>query len=117
MFAVSQIIERNLHRHPGIGSVLWINPEEDDAWRTLERHCSSLKLFTQDFARYTYLKETGAEVEFAAFPIPESGKYDWIIVNLPRQKALLAMMLDCTAALLANNGVLWLAGENKSVMK
>lgn len=117
MFAVSQIIERNLHRHPGGGSVLWINPEEDDAWRTLESHCSSLRLFTQDFARYTYLKQSGAEVEFAAFPTLEKDKYDWVIINLPRQKALLAMMLECTTALLANNGVLWLAGENKAGIK
>ena len=117
MFAVSQIIARNLHRRPGGGSVLWINPEKDDGWRALESSCLSVKLFTQDFTRYTYLQQTGAEVEFAAFPSLDEDKFDWIIVNLPRQKALLAMMLECTSALLANDGVLWLAGENKAGIK
>lgn len=117
MYAVSQIIERNLHRRPEDGSVLWINPEEDDGWRTLQNTCSSLKLFTQDFARYTYLKQTGAAVEFGAFPSPGEDKYDWIIINLPRQKALLTMMLECTTALLATHGVLWLAGENRAGIK
>ncbi|MDX2479279.1 MAG: methyltransferase, partial [Desulfuromusa sp.] len=34
-----------------------------------------------------------------------------------RQKALLNMMLDCAATLLAKDGVLWLAGENKAGIK
>lgn len=117
MFAVSQIIERNLHQRQPSGSILWINPEEDDSWRALESTDSSLKLFSQDFAKYAYLHQMGAPVEFAAFPQAGEDKYDWIIINLPRQKALLAMVLDCAAALLANDGVLWLAGENKAGIK
>ena len=117
MFAVSQILERNLHRRQSGGSVLWINPERDDSWRALENTCSSVKLFSQDFASFTYLQQSGADVEFAAFPQVSEDKYDWIIVNLPRQKALLLMLLDCAAALLANDGVLWLAGENKAGIK
>jgi 16S rRNA (guanine1207-N2)-methyltransferase len=38
-------------------------------------------------------------------------------MNLPRQKALLAMLLDCAASLLAGGGVLWLAGENRAGIK
>lgn len=117
MFAVSQIIERNLHRHQSGGSVLWINPEQDDSWRALKNNCSSLKLFSQDFASYNYLQQTGAEVEFGAFPQPREDKYDWIIVNLPRQKALLILLLACAASLLSDDGVLWLAGENKAGIK
>ena len=117
MFAVSQIIEKNLHRRKPGGSVLWINPEMDDGWQSVNANCTSLKLFSQDFARYTFLHQAGASIEFAAFPHLSDKKYDWIIVNLHRQKALLGMMLDCAASLLAKDGVLWLAGENKAGIK
>ena len=80
-------------------------------------HCTSLKLFSQDYGSYSFLKSTGANIEFSGFPQTDKQKYDWIIVNLPRQKALLAMMLDCAAALLAKDGVLWLAGENRAGIK
>jgi 16S rRNA (guanine1207-N2)-methyltransferase len=117
MHAVSQIIERNLHRQAFRGSTLWINPEKDACWLSAQSNCTSLKLFSQDFGTCTCLKQTGADVEFAAFPQAEEEKYHWIIVNLPRQKALLRMMLDCAAGLLADGGVLWLAGENKAGIK
>jgi len=117
VFAVSQIIERNLNRRQIGGSVLWINPEKDDCWRSVKANCTSLKLFSQDYGCYSFLRQAGANIEFSAFPEPGLGKYDWIIVNLPRQKALLAMLLDCACALLADHGVLWLAGENKAGIK
>ena len=117
MFAVSQIIERNLQRRKAGGSVLWINPEKDDCWRGLKPGCESLKLLSQDYACFDFLQQAGANIEFAAFPETDEEKYDWIIVNLPRQKALLNMMLSCAAKLLAKDGVLWLAGENKAGIK
>jgi 16S rRNA (guanine1207-N2)-methyltransferase len=117
VFAVSQIIERNLHRRKSGGSVLWINPERDDCWRAVKPVCSSLKLFSQDYGNYVFLQQAGADIEFAAIPRTDEDKYDWVIVNLPRQKALLNMMLDCAATLLAKDGVLWLAGENKAGIK
>lgn len=117
MFSVSQIIVKNLHRRQTGGSVLWINPEKDDGWRAVVSACSSLKLFSQEYGYFTYLRDAGANAEFAAFPHADTGSYDWIIINLPRQKALLNMMLDCAASLLAKDGVIWLAGENKSGIK
>ncbi len=117
VYVVSQIIERNLHRPELRGAGLWINPEKDISWRKANPNCMSLKLFSQDFGSYTFLQQTGADVEFAAFPQVNEVKYDWIMLNLPRQKALLGMLLDCAAALLANDGVLWLAGENKAGIK
>jgi len=116
VFAVSQIIDRNLHRIEAGGSVLWINPETDDCWQAVKPRCSSLKLFSQDRGCYTSLQRAGANIEFSAFP-GSSVKYERIIINLPRQKALLAMLLDCAAGLLAKSGVLWLAGENKAGIK
>ena len=116
MFPVSQIIARNLGRSKPAGSALWINPEKDDCWLAVQPACSSLKLFSQDFSSYAFLRHTGADIDFAAFP-GQDERHDWIIMNLPRQKALLGMMLDCASRLLAPGGVLWLAGENKAGIK
>jgi len=117
MHSVSQIIERNLHRRKACGSGLWINPEKDDCWHRAKANCPSLKLFSQDYGTYTFLQESGADIEFSAFPHTSDAQYQWVILNLPRQKALLRMMLECAAALLAKDGVLWLAGENKAGIK
>lgn len=117
MHIVSQIIEKNLHRRETCVSGLWINPEKDDLWRKVKTNCASLKLACQEFGAYRFHQQTGAEVEFSAFPEINKDKYKWIILNLPRQKALLRMMLHCAASLLAEDGVLWLAGENKAGIK
>ncbi len=117
MFAVSEIIGKNLDQHRTGGSALWINPEKDDCWQSLRTRCDSLKLFSQDYGAFTFLQQTGADGDFSAFPQAGKQKYDWVIINLPRQKALLTMMLECAASLLAENGVLWLAGENKAGIK
>ena len=117
MHIVSQIIEKNLHRREACVSGLWINPEKDELWRKAQANCASLKLICQDFGAYRYHQQTGADLEFCAFPEAREEKYKWIILNLPRQKALLGMMLDCAASLLAEDGVLWLAGENKAGIK
>lgn len=117
MHTVSQIIEKNLHRREACVSGLWINPEKDDLWRKAKTNCASLKLVCQEFGAYRFHQQTGANVEFCAFPKAGEEKYKWIILNLPRQKALLSMLLDCAASLLAEDGVLWLAGENKAGIK
>jgi len=117
MHAVSQMIERNLHRRGTCACALWINPEKDDCWQQVKTSCSSLKLFSQDYGSFAFLQEVGADTEFAAFPQISDEKYEWIIVNLPRQKALLGMLLDCAASLLSEDGVLWLAGENQAGIK
>ena len=117
MHIVSQIIEKNLHRRTACVSGLWINPEKDDLWRKAKTNCISLKLICQEFGAYRYHQQSGADVEFCAFPEAGEDKYKWIILRLPRQKALLGMMLDCAAGLLAEDGVLWLAGENKAGIK
>ena len=117
MHAVSQIIDRNLQRVKSCDSALWINPEADSNWPGALVNCRTLQLFNQNFGAHRHLQEAGAEVEFAAFPRQPTKKYDWIIVNLPRQKALLSMMLDCVSALLSETGVLWLAGENRAGIK
>ena len=98
-------------------SGLWINPEKDELWRKAKTKCASLKLICQEFGAYRFHQQTGADVGFCAFPEVVEEKYKWIILNLPRQKDLLRMMLDCATGLLAEDGVLWLAGENKAGIK
>jgi 16S rRNA (guanine1207-N2)-methyltransferase len=117
MHAVSQIIERNLHRREVCETGLWINPERDDSRLLAQKNCASLKLFSQDFGSYSFLRHASADIEFGTFPHARGGKYDWIIMNLPRQKELLKMLLECAAGLLENDGKLWLAGENKAGIK
>lgn len=117
MHVVSQIIERNLNRRPAVGKALWINPEKDQCWQAVDTLCARLTLFTQDFGTCAYLQQTGADAQFSAFPAATPANYDWIIINLPRQKALLKMLIDCVAGLLADDGVIWLAGENKAGIK
>ena len=117
MHPVSQVIERNLPRHEAGDSGLWINPEKDGCWQQAADACSSFKLFCQDHGCFRYLQGSGANVGFGAFPDTDNGNYQWVILNLPRQKALLGMLLDCAATLLNANGTLWLAGENRAGIK
>ncbi len=117
MHVVSQIIERNLRRCSAVGTGLWINPANDTTWRTAELHCPGLRLFCQDFSGHLFHRGAGANVQFSAFPKASSKDCDWIILNLPRQKKLLRMLLDCAVDLLAKDGVLWLAGENRAGIK
>lgn len=117
MNAISQIIERNLYRQKPVATALWINPGKDETWRAARKTCAALKLSSQDFSAFNYLQKMGADIEFSAFPESGSSLFDWIILTLPRQKAALRMLLDCAASLLSDNGVLWLAGENKAGIK
>jgi len=117
MHIVGQIIEKNLQRREPCASGLWINPDRNDNWHMPGERCTSLKLSSQDYANYSFLKQAGADIEFSAFPEPVKGAYQWLILNLPRQKALLDMMLDSASSLLSDGGVLWLAGENKAGIK
>jgi 16S rRNA (guanine1207-N2)-methyltransferase len=117
MQAISQIVERNLHRQNPVAEALWINPGKDEGWRIAKQKCRTLTLSSQDFGVFSYLKQMGANIEFSAFPKPGQVPYDWIILSLPRQKAALRMLLDCAASLLSTDGVLWLAGENKAGIK
>ena len=117
MHSISQIIERNFHRHPQCNNGLWINPEQDLSWRKAAKSCTSLTVLCQDHGAFRFHQQAGADIQFAAYPVEENITYQWIILNLPRQKALLRMLLDCAAALLADDGVLWLAGENKAGIK
>jgi len=111
-----QIICKNFARREHVAAGLWINPEPDSSWREVAGHCDKLNLFCQDYGGFSLHQQSGAQVTFGAFPERQQ-TFDWIILSLPRQKALLQMLLDCTKGLLAAGGTLWLAGENKAGIK
>ena len=122
MHITSQIIDRNIHRLARCDRGLWINPGKDAGWRAAANSCATLSLSCQEYGTFVFHRQTGADVEFAAFPGEETPTcpkqtYAWIILNLPRQKALLRMLLDCAACLLADDGILWLVGENRAGIK
>jgi len=122
MHPTSQIIKRNLFRHTACATGLWINPEKDLSWQQATHSCTSLKLFCQQHGTFLFHQQAGADALFAAFP--GEGKqarprqvYNWIIINLPRQKTLLHMLLDAASSLLNDAGIIWLAGENRAGIK
>lgn len=111
-----QIICKNLAHRERVATGLWINSDQDSSWREASTHCKALKLFCQDHGAYSYHQQSGANVAFGAFPDAQQ-TFDWIILTLPRQKALLQMLLDCAKGLLEKGGTLWLVGENKAGIK
>jgi 16S rRNA (guanine1207-N2)-methyltransferase len=113
----SQIISKNLDGCSVVGKGLWINPGQDSAWHEAATYCQQLTLFCQDRGAFVFHQNPGVDVHFGAFPDADNAPYDWIIISLPRQKALLQMLLECAAAMLADDGTLWLAGENKAGIK
>lgn len=117
MHSINQIMQRNFHRRSACTCGLWINPQKDTVWREAAKLCTSLELLCQDYGAFLFHQQAGANTQFSAFPAQGKSNYQWIILSLPRQKALLRMLLDCAAGLLADDGVLWLAGENKAGIK
>ena len=117
MLQLSQIIEKNLDRHRRCETGLWINPEKDSVWLKARDSCALLRLICQDFGAFEFHQQAGADVEFATIPDQAKQACQWIILNLPRQKALLGMLLEYAASRLAEDGVVWLAGENKAGIK
>ena len=111
MHSTSQIIDRNLHRRAQCDTGMWINPEKDAGWCKAANSCTSLKIFCQEYGAFIFHQRARADVQFAAFPGAKKEVYDWIILNVPRQKAMLPMLLDCAASLLADDGGLWLSWD------
>lgn len=112
-----QIIVRNLLRKPAGQRALWINPGRDTGWQTAVAAGLELAFLCQEFGPYRFQRQASADAAFADFPDKSRAPQPWVILNLPRQKALLEMMLDSAASTLRADGVLWLAGENRAGIK
>ena len=111
MEGASQVI---LHNEPRLAgdSLLVIDPLRDTLAGQLQRDGREVHLSTQDFAAYRWLEAAGLKATFEA--VPEAGdEAETIVVNLPREKDRLVMLLHALASGMARTARLWLVGENR----
>jgi len=111
----SQLVLRCEARLPP-GPVLLVNPPRDNLFRQLQTDQRQVRISTQDFGDYDWLSVNGASVSFDV--LPESDKHcQTVILNLPREKDRLVMMLHAISAWMPEDARLWLVGENKAGIK
>ena len=111
----SQVILRNESRL-GPGELLLINPPRDALCQQLQAGGHSVRVSTQDQGDFRWLSGSGVNASFELLPEPitEPGA---VILNLPREKDRLAMMLHALASRMPPDTPLWLVGENQAGIK
>jgi 16S rRNA (guanine1207-N2)-methyltransferase len=115
MERVSQVILRNAELFR-TGHILLINPPRDSCFNSLSTNKRQIRVFSQDFGDYNYLKSCGAKAEFGLMPSLASSAQD-IVLILPRERERLGMMLHSLSASMNPDSILWLAGENRAGIK
>jgi 16S rRNA (guanine1207-N2)-methyltransferase len=115
MEPVSQVILRNEDRLPA-GPVLLVNPPRDALALQLQRDDRSVRCSTQDFGDFRWLQGAGADVGFGMLPAG-SIEEPVVILNLPRERERLSMLLHAFANQLDPQAQLWLVGENRAGIK
>jgi len=111
----SQLILRNVSRLVP-GPVLLVNPPRDTLFRNISTDQRPVHISTQDHADYRWLSGSGAEVSFDLLAEP-TGPIRTVILNLPREKERLVMMLHAISSWMPADARLWLIGENKAGIK
>ena len=111
MTPLSSFIARNASVFGSDQELLWINPPGDAPWRELASQLKHLELFCQDRSDWHALEAAGAQPQFGAFPASAPTA---ILLSLPKEKDCLRMLAHCAAAMLPEQGRLWLAGENQA---
>jgi len=111
----SQLILRSEARLP-TGPLLLVNPPRDTLFRQLQSDQRPLRISTQDFGDYNWLSASGASVSFGLLPEPDKNCRT-VILNLPREKERLVMMLHTLSSWMPEDARLWLVGENKAGIK
>jgi 16S rRNA (guanine1207-N2)-methyltransferase len=133
MERTSELILRNAAALPA-GALLLFNPPHDGLFRELVAH-RRVRVVTQDFGDYEWLRQSGADARFGLLPwssaessiiasaessiIPaaEPESMNHVILFLPREKERLDLLLHAIAGRLPAGGELWLAGENHAGIK
>ena len=115
MERTSQLILRKEARLPP-GPILLVNPPRDTLFRQLQTTERPLRISTQNHGDYRWLSGSGAKVSYDVLPEPDSS-CGTVILNLPREKERLAMMLHTLAASMPQDARLWLVGGNKEGIK
>jgi len=108
----SQLILRNQDSLVS-GGVLLFNPPPDHLFQVLAAKHAPLTVWCQDFGDYRWFGEQGMEARFGIVPAARCLPAQ-VILFLPREKALLGLLLHFLAAAMPSPGTLWLVGENQS---
>ena len=111
----SQLVLRSEARLPP-GPVLLVNPLRDTLFRQLLTDQRPVRISTQDYGDFGWLLGSGASVSFEVLPEPDMSCRA-VILNLPREKERLVMMLHSISSWMAKDARLWLVGENKAGIK
>jgi len=109
---VSRILQRNLERLPR-GRTLLVDPETDAPFVEIASRGATVSSSTSSHRVFEHLEQAGVDVRHEAAPIglPDT---DLIVINLPREKDRLDMLLDAAVCRLRANGRLWLAGAKRA---
>ena len=112
----SEVILRNEAKLPQARLIL-INPPRDSLRRQLEQSGRPVGVFTQNHGDFCWHASSPEEnVRFGLLPAPDQ-LASTVILNLPREKELLTMMLHALSSSLLPDSRLWLVGENKAGIK
>ena len=109
---VSRILQRNLDRLPQ-GRVLLVDPEPDVPCREITRRGGTVELSTASRRVFRNLEQAGADIAFEAAPVGKPD-IDVVVMNLPREKERLDMLLHAAACRLRPDGLLWLVGAKRA---
>jgi len=99
-----------------MGHVLLVNPPRDTLFLQLQTNLRPVQISTQDFGDHEWLSASGAIVTFDVLPEPDKS-CQTVILNLPREKERLVMMLHALSSWMSPQAKLWLVGENKAGIK
>ena len=99
-----------------MGPVLLVNPPRDTLFRQLQTDQRPVRISTQYFGDHEWLSASGVSVTFDVLPEPDKS-CQTVILNLPREKERLVMMLHALSSWMSPQARLWLVGENKAGIK
>jgi hypothetical protein len=102
MERISEVILRN-RRRLGPGPLLLINPPRDSLFQALSSQDRSVLVSTQDHGDYRWLAASGAQVIFEVLPSANANA-STVILNLPREKERLGMILHSVSSWLPAGG-------------
>jgi 16S rRNA (guanine1207-N2)-methyltransferase len=112
---VSQVVNRNLDRLQA-DSVLLVDPAVDGLFQEVAGGGRSVSLSVGSHGAFRRFQSLGADVRFEACP-QSLQQANVVILNLPREKQKLAMLLHAASRLMPADGRLWLAGANRAGIK
>jgi 16S rRNA (guanine1207-N2)-methyltransferase len=98
------------------GPLLLVNPPRDTLFRQVQTPGRLVRVSTQNHGDYCWLSGSGADVSFDLLPEPDKACRT-VILNLPREKERLQMMLHAISSWMSPDAVLWLVGENRAGIK